>query len=126
MRLNNSINCWLTLILLVLPPSISYAADLHKEAEYRDAWCIGQTEVKLSDGTRADCVTTNYVVEVDFAQKWAEGIGQALHYARLTGKQPAILLIIEKESDWRFFKRALPTAQKHNIRMWYITPRRLK
>lgn len=126
MRLNNSINCWLTLILLVVLPARSYASHLHKEAEYRDAWCIGQTEVKMEDGTRADCVTTNYAVEVDFAQKWAEGIGQSLHYARLTGKQPAILLIIEKQTDWRFFKRALPTAQKHNIRMWYITPRRLK
>lgn len=103
----------------------SHSAHLHKESEYRDAWCIGQTEVKLEDGTRADCITTNYAVEVDFAQKWAEGVGQALHYARITGKKPAILLIMEKETDWRFYKRMLPTAQKHDIRVWYITPRRI-
>lgn len=120
---HHTIYCWLAVILFA---TTAHAAHLHKEAEYRDAWCMGQTEVKLSDGSRADCVTTHYAIEIDFAQKWAEGVGQALHYARLTEKQPALLLIIEKESDWRFFKRALPTAQKHNIRMWYITPRRLK
>lgn len=126
MRHNNPIHIWFTLALFLLASVPAHAAHLHKEAEYRDAWCMGQTEVKLSDGSRADCVTTHYAIEIDFAQKWAEGVGQALHYARLTEKQPALLLIIEKESDWRFFKRALPTAQKHNIRMWYITPRRLK
>jgi len=110
-------------IFLITP---AHAGRLHKEAAYRDAWCIGQTEVKLEDGTRGDCITTNYAVEVEFAQKWAEGIGQSLHYARLTGKKPAILMIIEKETDWRYYKRALPTARKHNIRIWYITPKRLK
>ncbi len=104
----------------------AHASRLHKESDYRDAWCMGQTEVRLDDGTRADCITTNYAVEVDFAHKWAEGIGQSLHYARLTGKNPAVLLIVESEKDWCFYHRALPTARKHNIKLWYITPRRLQ
>lgn len=111
---------------MLMISTTAHAAHLHKEAEYRDAWCMGQTEVTLSDGTRADCVTTNYAIEVDFARKWAEGVGQTLHYAWLTGKKPALLLIVEKETDWKYYNRVLPTAQKHNIRLWYITPRRLK
>ena len=110
---------------MLMIATTAHSANLHKEAEYRDAWCMGQTEVTLSDGTRADCVTTNYAIEVDFARKWAEGIGQALHYALLTGKKPAVLLIIEKESDWRYFNRALPTTKNNNISLWYITPERL-
>ena len=45
-------------------------------------------------------------VEVDFARKFYEGISQALHYAMLTGKNAALLLIVEKERDWKYVKRA--------------------
>jgi len=35
-----------------------------------------------------------------------ESITQALHYAMLTGKQAAILLIVEKPGDWKYVARA--------------------
>lgn len=103
-----------------------FAAHLHPESAYRDAWCMGETEVIMSNGNRADCVTTNYAVEVEFAKKYHEGVGQALDYAQQTGKNPAILLIIETEKDWRYYKKLKPLAEKHNIRLWYITPKRLQ
>jgi len=56
-------------------------------------------EIRLSDGTRADCVTSEYAVEFDFARKWAEGLGQALRYARLTGKKAAVVLIWKNDAD---------------------------
>jgi hypothetical protein len=71
------------------------------ESTYRDEWCAlhnGITEVKYSRA-RIDCVTPNYAVEVEFASKWEEAIGQSLYYSTLVHKQPAIYLIIEKESD---------------------------
>lgn len=101
------------------------AASLHPEAAYRDAWCMGETEVQLPSGSRADCLTTNYAVEVERAPKWHEAVGQALDYAQQTGKKPAILMIIERERDWKYWNRLKPLAHTHNIRMWYITPRRL-
>lgn len=102
------------------------AAHLHPEAAYRDAWCNGKTEVQLKNGNRADCVTTNYAVEVEFAKKYHEGVGQALDYAQQTGKTPAILLIIETEKDWRYYNKLKPLAREHDIQLWYITPQRIK
>jgi hypothetical protein len=110
-------------LIFILISSTVNAAHLHKEKVYQEAWCKGKTEVQLTDGTRVDCVTKNYAIEIDFASKWAECLGQALHYADLTDKQPACLLIIEKDKDWRYYHRLKRTANKHGVTVWYITPR---
>lgn len=104
----------------------AYAGHLNKEAEYRDAWCMGKSEVTMPNGNRADCVTTDYAVEVEFAKKYHEGVGQALDYAQQTGKSPAILLIIEDEKDWRYYNRLKPLAEEYSIRLWYMTAQQLK
>ena len=54
----------------------------------------GQVEVVMRDGTRCDILSNSYAIEVDFAKKWAEAIGQSLHYALHTGKRPAVALIV--------------------------------
>ncbi len=72
------------------------------ESAYRDKWCAarnGQTEVRLPDGTRVDCVTKFYAVEVDFSKKWAEAVGQALWYAANTGRVAKIVLIVDFASN---------------------------
>lgn len=56
----------------------------------------GETEVVLKDGTRADIVTDTHVFEVDWMDKWAEGLGQALHYATVTGKRAGLILLCKK------------------------------
>jgi len=110
-------------VLLVFTATLpAQAGHLHKEAAYRDAWCKGRTEVTLHDGSRVDCLTENYAVEFDFAPKAFEALGQAIHYARASGTDPAIVLIIEQESDWRFYKRVRRTAAKRGVKLWYITP----
>jgi hypothetical protein len=101
------------------------AAHLHKESAYRDAWCKGRTEVTLHDGSSVDCLTENYAVEFDFAPKAYEALGQAMHYGRITGHDPAMVLIIEKDSDWRWYKRIRRTALKRHVKLWYITPAHL-
>lgn len=45
-------------------------------------------EVVAPDGTRCDILTDEYAIEVDFANKWAEAIGQALNYAIQFNKMP--------------------------------------
>jgi hypothetical protein len=49
-------------------------------------------EQTLPNGTRADCVSETHAIEVDFAHKWAEAVGQSLNYAAETGKR--------RESFW--------------------------
>ena len=36
-----------------------------------------------------------HAIEFDFAEKWAESIGQALHYSFMTGKRAKVVLILE-------------------------------
>ena len=103
---------------------------LQPEAAYVDAWCVaqgGRVEVRLPDGTRADCVLPGYAVEADFANKWYEGVGQAAHYAQLLQKRPGILLILEHSDDCRYFARMCATLtgvriQEQPIKVWTTGP----
>lgn len=93
------------------------------EKYYQNLWCSkwhGKQEVLLKDFTRIDCETKNYVVEFDFAKKWAESIGQSLHYGRMTGKNPAIILIIEQPKDFVYYRRIKPLCNQYGITLWYM------
>lgn len=50
-------------------------------------------------------MTKDYAIEFDFAKKWAESIGQSLYYAKMTGKKPAVALILTDIKDYRYVKR---------------------
>ena len=70
------------LLLILLLGIALQAKNLHKESYYQNIFCDkmgGKTEVVLKDRTRIDCLTDKYAIEVDFANKWAESIGQSLH-----------------------------------------------
>lgn len=111
-------------VILALASS-SIAAHLHPEKHYQQIWCSenkGQTEVKLDDGARVDCLTEEYAVEFDFAPKWAESIGQALYYAQMTGKLPGIVLIMENEDDVRYLKRLRAVTDRYGVKVWEMRP----
>lgn len=113
---------FLALILFMYPVE---AKHLYKEAVYQQAWCDkrgGTTEYKLSDKTRVDCLTEKYAVEVDFAPKWAECIGQALYYGKMTGKQPACVLIMERgEKDLKYLQRLRRAVYRKGLDMRTFT-----
>ena len=78
------------------------------ESYYVNQWCtpnFGRREAVLWDMTRVDCLTKDYAIEFDFAKKWAESIGQALYYSKMTGKSPAVVLILTNAADYRYVKR---------------------
>ena len=77
----------------------------YKEADYVNAYCKGITEYRLPDKTRVDCLTDEYAIEFDWAKKWAESIGQAKYYAKMTGKKPAVAIILKSKKDKRYIKR---------------------
>ena len=100
-----------------------YSAHLYREDYYQNQWCSkwhGIKEYQLSDKTRVDCLTKNYAVEFDFAPKWAEAIGQSLHYSKMTDKKPAIILIIEKPQDFTYYNKIKSLCLSHGITLWYI------
>lgn len=96
---------YLLFLLLVFGASNTEAKRLNPERYYQERWCNGkgETEFVLPDKTRVDCLTSSHAWEVDFANKWAEAHGQAIHYMRMTGKRGGVILIIEKPEDVRFF-----------------------
>jgi len=77
----------------------------------------GKVEHRLQDNTRVDILTDDLAIEVDFASKWFEGIGQALHYAALTNKTPAVILIVENDQDEKYVTAALNVARKMSLKL---------
>ena len=78
------------------------------ESYYVNQWCtsdFGRKEAVLWDMTRVDCLAKDYAIEFDFAKKWAEAIGQSLYYSKLTGKKPAVAIILTSINDYRFVKK---------------------
>lgn len=64
-------------------------------------------ERRLWDRSRADFLSDDFAFEVDWSKKWAEGIGQALFYAAMTEKEPALFLLVKDlESERRYLLRA--------------------
>lgn len=98
----------------------------HNEASYQNAWCSahgGVTEYENKDFTRVDCLTATNAVEFDFANKWAESIGQALHYQLMTGKRAKVVLILEDpQKQMVYYKRVKVLALKYNFDVEYVTP----
>lgn len=118
-----------TTLLLFLTVSAQAASNL--ESFYQDQWCKehnGQAEAVLPDKTRCDCLTATYAIEFDFGKKWAEAIGQSLYYSLQTGKKAGIVLILEDESDYKFWIRLNTTIEhfKLPIDTWMIKPNSLQ
>ena len=70
-----------------------------------------------------DCLTREYAVEVEYAPKWAESIGQALYYAQSTGRKPGVLMIMQNDKDERFLKRLRAVAKEQGIKVWTVHPK---
>lgn len=109
-RNKNTLRKILTIFFALFPfislINLCQASDKHLYPEkfYQLKWCNshnGHPEFILQDKTRCDCLTDEYAIEFDFGDKWAEAIGQAMHYSLLSGKKPGIVLIIENKSDIR-------------------------
>jgi hypothetical protein len=93
------------------------------ESYYQDIFATeigGRTEVTAGDGTRCDILTDSYAIEVDFARKWGEAIGQSLNYGFQFNRQAGIVLILEKPSDRKHLIRVNSIIQYYGlpIKVW--------
>ncbi len=113
---------FLPLIVLILFAGCSTAPKKYHEKHYQALLCDdlgGEVEYVLKDKTRVDCLTDEYAIEVDFAKKWAEGIGQSLYYGYMTDKKPAVALIVGPK-DKRYVKRLETVSDELNIKIFII------
>jgi len=103
-----------------------YAKHSHSESSYQHAWCSahkGVVEYENKDKTRVDCLTPVHAVEFDFANKWAESVGQAEHYALMTGKKGMVVLILEDpKNEMVYYQRVKKLGEIHNFDVEYVTP----
>lgn len=115
------------LLATVLLVNGTVSASSLPEKYYQEKWCRehnGQAEATLPDRTRADCITATHAIEFDFGKKWAESLGQALYYSLQTGKRAGIVLILEKQSDMKYWLRLNSTIRhsKLPIDTWEMIP----
>ena len=113
------------LVVIIIPSICVEAKHLYKEADYQKVWCSlhnGITEYKNKDLTRVDCLTKSHAVEFDFANKWAESVGQAEYYAMMTGLRGKVVLIIENDNEYKYLKRVRKLAKIHDFDVDYVTP----
>ena len=115
-------------VIIVIVVCITYVAIVyhgddkhakHNEKYYQTKMCNnlnGIMEYRLKDKTRVDCLTDDLAIEVDWAKKWAESIGQSLYYAQMTNKKPAVGLIVGR-NDKKFVARLKVVANKLNIKI---------
>ena len=113
----------LFLLLLSISLNAKYHKHIHKERWYQIVAAkelSGQMEYQIK-GVRVDILTKTHAIEVDFAHKAYESIGQALYYSILTKKTPGIILIVENNKlDLKYILRAKTVCRKYKIKLWII------
>lgn len=76
---------------------------IHSELSQRDGWHSLEKEYRLDDGTRVDLLFPRQACEIDWANKWAEGVGQSIYYGLKTRKAPLVILLAKKDG-WEKYR----------------------
>jgi hypothetical protein len=88
------------LVALISAPALANDTTGWREADYRDALCAGMdTEVHLGSYGRADCVSETHAIEVEWADKFKEGVGQALTYSQRTTLVAGLILVCRRSES---------------------------
>ena len=80
----------------------------------------GKIEHRLQDATRVDILTDDLAIEVDSAKNWYEAVGQSVHYAKMTKKKPAVLLIVRRPEEEKYVKAAIEACNITQVNGYYI------
>ena len=70
----------------------------------------------LWDRTRCDYVTATQAIEIDWAYKWSQGIGQSGWYSSVLDKEPCVILLVRDiHKDEKYIYRATAAAEKFGV-----------
>jgi hypothetical protein len=117
----------LLLLIFIFSCAAPQQQTLRSEKDYQIAFNRvyfhgkAKMEVPVKYG-RIDLLTDDYAIEVDSLEKFHEAIGQALHYAKETGKKPGIAIFImePKQSDQEKLKYLIRLCNYYKIKVWFI------
>ena len=114
---------WYRIVPLVLATTVLFGDEQEEVKRIAQKYQL-QQEVVLEGGTRADLVSKDFAIEVDWSDKWAESIGQSLYYALVLGKRPGIVLIRREEcSRVRhsiYLDRCKRVCIRYEIGLWSV------
>lgn len=80
------------------------------ESQLVQLYCRGMiTEFTNPDRSRTDCISATHAIEVDWADKYLQAIGQALHYAQWTHE------FSENPNEFARWHRAVNTPRTPGI-----------
>lgn len=78
-------------------------------------------ERQIWDRTRVDLLTNDLAVEVDWAKKWPEAIGQSAWYAVNFKRLQGVCLLSEDfKADARYIYRCQVVCAKCGIEFWLV------
>jgi hypothetical protein len=120
---NNMFTIVVDIIIVGFMLALVSTAAIGAEQDYTDRFCetiAGSTKVVFEDRTRPDCINEHYVIEVDWAYKFYEGIGQALYYGTVSGVDPGLVLIVRDQNDQKYVERAAKTFVCPRVKIWTI------
>ena len=69
----------------------------------------------IPDGTRCDILADTHAFEVDFADKWAESVGQSLNHAMQTGKKAGIVRVLKDRGDEKQLERLREMTRHYSM-----------
>lgn len=69
------------------------------------------------NGARCDLVSPTHAFEVDWAPKWAEGIGQACYYGMRLKRRPSVILLYSGPNDERYVRRCKAVCDRRDIKL---------
>ena len=81
----------------VLAQSVRLDTEAYWQRELAELWNC-PVEVPVVGG-RCDLLYGGCAIEVDWAEKWPEAIGQSLYYSCCLGIPPGIVLLLKSEKD---------------------------
>lgn len=87
---------------------------------------MGAKTPTLFDGSMPDLVTITHAIEVDWCDRnWRESIGQAFLYAELTGKAPAVLLLVrDRDAERVEMLRAFIACRAAGVKLYLFDCRK--
>ncbi|MCY4329986.1 MAG: hypothetical protein OXC48_07920 [Endozoicomonadaceae bacterium] len=114
-------------LIIISAPAANAGLIKDKEAWVQEIWCKAQQgtlEYKLKSGESVDCLTPKYAIEIDRAIEWHEAVGQSLYYAKKTGKNAGIVLVLRSKNDHKYLEilNTLVDYYKLPITVWHISP----
>ena len=116
---------FITIFILIFLTQPVYAKELKHKATYQKEWCAkhnGEIDYKTQESSTVDCLTNNYSIMFDFAEKWVQAMKKSRHQSLSTGKAPGVVLILQNSADEKhlFKLREVVEKRRLGIKIWTV------